>query len=163
MDNEFDKNITKEWPCTTNTLYNENPLIGRLHQYFWFILKLFLVRRECLKSVWVNCLTISPLPAWLPCFKCRNASHGKGSSLDWQFWHLIKSWEQIRRTYTVSITFSFRKQIHCFCRYYLYWLWNLHILSGFCISIFIWNNKEITECILLCMFLCKDWLFQICE
>ena len=101
------------------------------------------------------------MPAWLPCFKCRNASQGKGSSLDWQFWHLIKSWEQIRRTYTVSITFSFRKQIHCFCRYYLYWLWNLHILSGFCISIFIWNNKEITECILLCMFLCKDWLFQI--
>ena len=28
---------------------------------------------------------------------------------------------------------------------------------------FIWNNGEITECILLCMFLCKGWLFQIYE
>ena len=30
-------------------------------------------------------------------------------------------------------------------------------------SFFIQNNRKITECILLCMFLCKDWLFQIYE
>ena len=30
-------------------------------------------------------------------------------------------------------------------------------------TFFIRNNGEITECILLCMFLCKGWLFQIYE
>ena len=30
-------------------------------------------------------------------------------------------------------------------------------------AFFIRNNGEITECILLCMFLCKGWLFQIYE
>ena len=30
-------------------------------------------------------------------------------------------------------------------------------------AFFIQNNGEITECILLCMFLCKGWLFQIYE
>ena len=40
----------REWPCTSDLLYNENNLIGRLYHYFLFILKPFLLQR------------------WKPCF-----------------------------------------------------------------------------------------------
>ena len=42
MYNEFDlKHYKGKWPCTTNSLYNEKNLIGRLYKYFSIYFKTF--------------------------------------------------------------------------------------------------------------------------
>ena len=53
MYNEFGiKHYKGKWPCTAKTLYSEKILIGRLQQYFWSILKLFLFRQQIPYFCW---------------------------------------------------------------------------------------------------------------
>ena len=53
MYNKFATTIYKgKWPCTTNLLYNEKNLIGRLHRYFLAYFVTFSAPQQKLSSYW---------------------------------------------------------------------------------------------------------------